>query len=102
MLSVKAARPIMCTLTGDELQDRGRAWQKLLGSGLVERRRIPGGIRLRAEPGARVALFELVDLERECCAWIDFDVDESSAVMLTAPGDGEAVLAGMFLPAVNP
>lgn len=99
MFYVKAARPIMCTLTRDELQDRGRAWQKLLGSGLVERSRIRGGIRLRAEPGARVALFELVDLERECCAWIDFDVDESSAVMLTAPGDGEAVLAGMFLPA---
>lgn len=98
MFYVKAARPIMCTLTRDELQDRGRAWQKLLGSGLVERRRIPGGIRLRAEPGARVALFELVDLERECCAWIDFDVDESSAVMLTAPGDGESVLAGMFAP----
>lgn len=102
MFYVKAARPIMCTLTREELQDRGRAWQKLLGSGLVERSRIRGGIRLHAEPGARAALFELVDLERECCAWIDFDVDESSAVMLTAPGDGEAVLARMFLPAVSP
>lgn len=60
-----------------------------------------GGIRLRPAPGARAALLELVDVERECCAWIDFDVDESAAVTLTAAGDGEAVLAGMFLPAVR-
>lgn len=91
----------MCTLTSEELQDRGRAWEKLLGSGLVERRRVPGGIQLIPAAGARAALVELVDLERECCAWIDFDVDESSTVTLTAAGDGESVLAGMFVPAVS-
>lgn len=91
----------MCTLTREELGDRRQAWEKLRASGLLERERIPGGIRLRAAPGARAALLELIDLERECCAWIDFEVDESSAVTLTATGDGEAVLAGMFLPAVS-
>ncbi len=39
---------------------------------------------------------DLIDLERECCAWIDYAV-EGSSVTLTAEGDGEAVLAGMFL-----
>lgn len=63
---------------------------------------VPGGIRLRPAPCASKALLELADLERECCARIDFEVDESSAVTLAAPGDGEAVLAGMFLPAVSP
>jgi hypothetical protein len=91
----------MCTLTHEELEDRGQAWQKLMTSGLVERERVPGGIRLRPAPGAKKALLDLVDLEPECCAWIDFEVDESSAVTLTAPGDGEAVLAGMFVPAVS-
>jgi hypothetical protein len=39
---------------------------------------------------------QLVDLERECCAWINYDV-AGSVVTMTAEGDGEAVLAGMFL-----
>lgn len=86
----------MCTLTATELKDRGAAWRKVLGSGLVRRERAPGGIRLQAEPGASEALMQLVDLERECCAWIDFDVD-GDTVTLTAEGEGEAVLAGMFV-----
>ena len=67
-----------------------------MDSGLVERNRIPGGIRLSAAPGAASALIDLVDLERECCAWIRFEVSDGSVVTLTAEGDGEAVLAGMF------
>jgi hypothetical protein len=89
--------PIMCTLSDTDLRDRGQAWQKLLRSGLVERERVPGGIRLHAGPGAAEALIQLIDLERECCAWINFDVRDGSDVTLTADGDGEAVLAGMFL-----
>jgi len=64
---------------------------------LAHRERVPGGIRLRAEPGAARALGELIELERECCAWIDYQVD-GSMVTLTAEGEGEAVLAGMFAP----
>lgn len=91
------SRPIVCTLTGADLRDRGAAWRKLFASGLVNRDRVPGGIRLNAQPGATEALRELIDLERECCAWIAYDVDSTGAT-LTAQGDGEAVLAGMFLP----
>ena len=91
------ARPIVCTLTPRELKDRGAAWRKLWSSGLIRRERVRGGIRLIAEPGASKALTDLVDLERECCAWIDFDVD-GSAVTLTARGVGQTVLAQMFKP----
>jgi hypothetical protein len=89
-------KPIACTLSAEDLQDRGAAWRTLLSSGLVSRERLPHGIRLRAEPGASDALKQLVDLERECCAWINYDV-AGSVVTMTAEGDGEAVLAGMFL-----
>lgn len=68
-----------------------------MGSGLVKRELMGGGIRLRAAPGAAAALIELIDLERECCAWISFDVSDGSVVTLTADGDGEAVLARMFV-----
>ena len=88
----------MCTLTAAELKDRGKAWQKLWGSGLLSRDRVPGGIRLSAEPGAAYALMDLIEIERDCCAWIDYEVGGNS-VTLTAEGDGEAVLAGMFGPA---
>jgi hypothetical protein len=87
---------IACTLSAADLRDREGAWKKLLGSGLVDREVVPGGIRLSPAPGAAAALIELIDLERECCAWIDFDV-RGSVVTLTATGDGEAVLAGMFV-----
>lgn len=87
----------MCTLSAGELKDRGAAWRKLWASGLLTRERVPGGIRLSAEPGATRALMDLIDLERECCAWINYAV-EGSAVTLTAGRVGEAVLAGMFLP----
>ena len=88
--------PIVCTLSAEELENRELAWQKLLASGLVIRSRVPGGIRLTAERGAAAALMQLVDLERECCPWITFDVSSRSAVTLTAKGDGEAVLLQMF------
>jgi len=87
---------IECTLSASDLKDREGAWRKLFGSGLVKRDRVPGGIRLSAAPGAAVALIELIDLERECCAWINFDLSEGSVATLTAEGGGEAVLAGMF------
>jgi hypothetical protein len=89
--------PIACTLSASDLQDRQGAWSKLMGSGLVAREVVPGGIRLSPAPGAAAALIELIDLERECCAWIRFQVNEGSVVTMTAEGDGEAVLAGMFV-----
>ncbi len=96
-----SSRPIVCTLTAADKRDRGGAWAKVLGSGLVTRERIPRGIAFRAAPGAYEALVELVDLERECCAWIDVTVEHDDViggakVFLTAEGDGESALAGMF------
>jgi hypothetical protein len=88
--------PIACTLSADDLRDREGAWMKLMNSGLVKREPVSGGIRLSAAPGAAAALLELVELERECCAWIQFEVRDGAVVTLTAEGDGEAVLAEMF------
>ena len=94
--------PIACTLTAADLSDRQGAWAKLLGSGLVDRDLVAGGIRLHAASGAAAALIELIDLERECCAWLQFAVTRDpiageADVVLTAEGEGEAVLAGMFV-----
>jgi hypothetical protein len=90
--------PIACTLSAEDLRDREGAWVKLMASGLVHRDVVPGGIRLTAEPGAAASLLDLIELERECCAWIQFDVRDAAVVTMTAPGDGEAVLTEMFKP----
>ena len=99
---MKESRPIACTLTAADLGDRQRAWAKLLSSGLVDRDQVPGGIRLRAAPGASAALLELIDLERDCCAWIEFEIAQDPAtgstdVVLTADADGQTILVGMFV-----
>lgn len=104
---MRESRPIACTLTESDLRDRGRAWEKLLGSGLVDRDRVPGGIRLHSARGTTDSLIQLIDLERECCAWIDFEVTQDPATgeanaVLTAEGEGEAVLANMFALASPP
>ncbi len=97
--------PIACTLTRAGLGHRVMAWRKLLSSGLVDRRRVPGGVRLTARPGAEAALMELVELERECCAWIRVESAGERSVTLTSErAAGEAVLAQLFLrlPSVPP
>jgi hypothetical protein len=88
--------PIACTLSSEDLRDRAGAWVKLMASGLVQRDEVPGGIRLSAVPGAAASLLELVELERECCAWIQFEVRDGAVVTMTAEGGGEAVLTEMF------
>jgi hypothetical protein len=95
-MAMAETHPIACTLSASDLQDRQGAWNKLMGSGLVARDVVPGGIRLSPAPGAAAALIELIDLERECCAWIQFEVSDGSVVTLTAEGEGAAALAGMF------
>lgn len=85
-------------MSAPDLVDRSRAWRELLASGLIERERVPGGLKLSAAAAAAAALMDLIELERQCCAWIQFEVNDESVVTLTAEGDGEAVLARMFRP----
>lgn len=87
--------PIACSLSSEGLAERAGAWQALLRSSMRSREDIPGGLRLAVDPAAATTLAELVELERDCCAWISFDLDGESLVM-TATGDGEPVLRRMF------
>ena len=91
------SRTIVCTLSADELRDTGAAWQKLFHTALLLREEIPGGIRLVVNDGSAEALRQLVDIERECCQWITFELDGPS-VSLTAEGAGESAIKEMWLP----
>src|SRR5439155_16139969 len=99
---VTEIRPISCTLSAADLSDREGAWKKLMSSGLVKRDAVAGGIRLRAAPGAAAALIDLVNLERKCCPWMQFELSEEAVVTVTAEGSRGAILATMFVSPTEP
>lgn len=87
---------VACTLTPADRQDVGAAWQKLLRASLVSREEVPGGLRLAMHPGSAQALRQLIDIERECCPWITFDL-EGPIVTMTAAGEGASALREMWV-----
>jgi hypothetical protein len=86
---------VACTLTPDELRETESAWQKLFRLSLVSREEVAGGLRLEFHPGSAAALGHLVDIERECCRWITFELD-GPVVTMTSPGAGEAAIREMW------
>ncbi len=91
-------QPVACSLAAGDLRERQLAWRQLLAGGRVTRERIPGGLRLTARAESAPALLELVDLERECCAWIGFEVAGPVVTLTAESAEGRAALDGMFLP----
>lgn len=86
---------IACTLTPDDLKETQQAWQKLFRMSLVSREEVPGGLRLEVHPGSAEALRSLIDIERDCCRWITFEL-EGPVVTMTSPGAGEATIREMW------
>ncbi len=87
---------IMCTLSKDELSDTRSAWQKLFRTALMLREEIPGGLRLVVNDASAEALRQLIEIERDCCRWINFELD-GPTVSMTADGDGAAALRAMWV-----
>ena len=86
---------VACTLTPADLGDVGSAWQKLFRLSLVSREEVPGGLRLVMHPDSAPALRELIDIERECCRWITFELD-GAKVTMTAAGGGTSAIREMW------
>ena len=93
---------IVCTLSKDELTDTSSAWQKLFRTALLVREEIPGGLRLVVNDGSAEALRQLIEIERDCCRWITFELD-GPTVSMTAEGAGASALRAMWVidPAVG-
>ena len=89
--------PIACSLTAADLGDREAEWRALLETSLVLRERIPSGVRITVQPPAIEELHRLIDLERDCCAWMQFKFDAPETVAITASAEGGDVLVSMLL-----
>jgi hypothetical protein len=86
---------IVCTLSNDELRDTRSAWQKLFRTALLVREEIPGGLRLVVNEGSAEALGQLIEIERDCCRWITFQL-EGPVVSMTAEGDAASAVRAMW------
>src|SRR5262245_1347000 len=87
--------PIACALDGSSMKGRVAEWASLARRALVERRPHPSGValRYRRDANAESELLRLIALERECCAFLEFHLEQSpTELSLTVSGPEEAVL----------
>ena len=86
---------IACTLNEQDHARVSAAWQELFRTSLRVREEVPDGIRLSFAPGGEAALAQLIDIERECCAWAQFEL-KGASVIITAPGLGQEAIRAMW------
>jgi hypothetical protein len=80
----KPDAPIACTLDGPSFDRRVAAISALFRRALRNSRREGASLHLTFAPEARAEVEELVHLERACCAFLTFDVqDRVNGVELT-------------------
>ena len=92
--------PIACTLEVGDLAARRREWEAL-DAAVVDRASVTGGfeVRFRNDDGIATRLERLVDAERACCGFADWQVGSArDAVVLrvTSSDDGVAALRAAF------
>ena len=80
-----------CSLGAGDLEERVRAWERLARAELVGGSDDGAALTLRFRGSARAELERLVELERDCCAFLDFAVEpDGSEVVLRVSGPPEA------------
>jgi MerR family transcriptional regulator, copper efflux regulator len=88
--------PIACSLSATELASRRREIAELKDGALLARAAVPGGAQARFAGSAEVerALRRLIELEGECCPFLDFALErEGDELVLdvVAPAGAESV-----------
>lgn len=98
MSNALAEEPIACTLSGADLKARLQRIAELGKRHLQSQRQDGSQIHLHYSLHAADELREIVGLEQECCAFLEFDLRETASgvdLTITAPAS-----AGEFAPAL--
>lgn len=88
--------PIACSLDAGGAERRRREWEDLVSEALRSHAPTATGVRLAfsATDDVDRRLGELVELERQCCAFARWTVtSESEELVLRVDGEGDAVTA---------
>jgi hypothetical protein len=95
------SEPIACTLTADQFDDRAREIADLAHDSVLQRRPLPGGVRLTFQAGEDTArrLHDLVAAESQCCAFLEMDLRASETRLeldITGPEDARPIIDDLF------
>ena len=96
----RAEVPVACSLTGNQMAERGVAWREATNGATLAR--IPDGVRLTLPTGRAGAIAALAAAEQECCPFFDFRLHlDGQALQLEVRAPAEAVflLDDLFGPA---
>jgi hypothetical protein len=91
--------PIACTLTPGAMTDRVDWLRRLGAASLIDGERHDGKLDLRFDAAAEDEVRAWVAAERECCAFLSFDLRSSAGELrlgVDAPADAEPVLDGLL------
>lgn len=100
-MAANASNGIACTLMGDSYVDRIAWIANLNRRALLATRREDRSLILTYRPEAAADVEELVQRERECCAFLSFDVikhDGEIVLTISAPPDAGPILDDVFAP----
>ena len=87
--------PIACSLEGDQAKRRWQAWNALMEQRLgADRSAQHLTVRFTGDDEVRANLVDLVTAERECCNFVDWELeDRGQELTLTIRGDANGVAA---------
>ncbi|HUP16086.1 MAG TPA: hypothetical protein VM848_08580 [Acidimicrobiia bacterium] len=87
--------PIACTLDAGEARERWQQWQSLARTvGKVDRVAHGLSLHFTAADDTRSELVRLVGAERQCCGFVDWQLEElGDELVLTISGDPDGVEA---------
>ncbi len=102
-MSISTKPPIACRLSAGEYQSRIAWIERVVRKSLREHARDDLVLRLFYAPEAAVEVGRLIEQERQCCAFLTFDLDlqpDAVVVTITATEDSREaadMLFGQFI-----
>lgn len=94
--------PVACTLTEVEMRVRRATILDTVRRGVLDISPLPDGYAYRFETTSEILsqLARLVDLERQCCAFLTFRINVEAGkpicLEITGPPEAKAVIADFF------
>jgi hypothetical protein len=94
-------QPIACTLAPDRMRGRLAFIDALTAEALLDQQPIADGLRsrFRDAPGVERRVRELVELESQCCAFLQFEIGRAGTAIvldITGAADAQPVIEQFF------